>query len=209
MLLFRRHTVGFTIVELIIVTVVTGILATIVLVSYGQIERRAENTRVLASVKNWQQIIRTYQVFNGGKLPDDWTCLGVAVTDFPVDNAYNLGLGMCERGMIVSDTWTSEYKTVPPQPNKPAPTPDLLRRRASPGSGSMKSLVHGPKIIKGIIYASVSSQTQVSHPGAYLFYGLNDQPCPAGEAHKIHGKINICAHPLTPSTKTWIQVIDV
>ena len=199
---------GFTIVELLIVVVVIAILASITIVGYGNVRRSAENTAVLASVSNWEKSVKIYQATTE-KLPDDWTCLATSVSDFPADQAYNLGPGMCERGMIVSDVWTSEYKTTPPQPFKPTSTPDLLRQNASAGSGAMKPLVSGTKIIKGIIYAAVSNQTQVDHPGAYLFYALNDQACPAGEAHKIHDKVNVCARSLTAPVTNLDEVIDI
>jgi prepilin-type N-terminal cleavage/methylation domain-containing protein len=207
-MLIQKRDKGFTIVELLIVVVVIAILAAITIVSYNGIQRRASNTLVLASVTNWEKIIRLYQATNY-KLPDDWTCLGTSVNDFPVDNSFSLGVGMCERGMIVNDGWTSEFKTVPPQPSKPTPTPVLLRDNASPGSGAMKTLSDGSKVIKGIIYAAVSNQTQVDHPGAYLFYALSGQACPQGEAHKIHGSVNVCARSLTAAGTAWIDAIDV
>jgi len=202
-----RHTKGFTIVELLIVIVVIAILAAITIVSYNGIQRRASNTNVLTSVSNWEKIIRIYQATNS-KLPDDWTCLGTSANDFPVDATFSLGVGMCERGMIVADNWTSEFKTTPPHPTKPTSTPVLLRQNASPGSGAMPTLSSGTKVIKGIIYAAVSNQTQVDHQGAYLFYGLNNQACPTGEAHAIHGSVNICARSLTPAGTAWIDAID-
>ena len=202
----KQH--GFTIVELLIVIVVIAILATITIVAYNGIQQRADNSVVLASVSNWERIIRLYQATTT-KLPDDWTCLGDSVTDFPADPAYALGDGMCERGMIVGDGWTSEYKTVPPQPTKPTPTPILLLQNASPGSGAMPALTNGTKIMKGIVYAAVSNQTQVDHPGAYLFYALKNQACPVGEAHAIYGDVNICARALTPPGTAWIDAIDV
>ncbi|MDB5162475.1 MAG: putative ral secretion pathway protein GspG [Candidatus Saccharibacteria bacterium] len=204
----QKQDKGFTIVELLIVVVVIAILAAITIVSYNGIQRRASNSIVLSSVSNWEKIIRLYQV-TSDKLPDDWTCLGTTVNDFPDDSAYGLGVGMCERGMIVADGWTSEFKTVPPQPTKPTPTPVLLRQNASAGSGAMKTLTNGTKVMKGVVYAAVSSQTQVSHPGAYLFYALDSQACPSGEAHKVHGNVNVCARALTAPGTAWIDAIDV
>lgn len=203
-----RGNKGFTIVELLIVVVVIAVLAAITIVSYNGTQDRAANSAVLASVKNWEGIIRLYQ-FTNAKLPEDWTCLGIDVSNFPEDTSFNLGPGVCERGMIVDDTWSSEYKIVPPQPSKPTPTPVLLRQNTSPGSGAMKTLSSGNKVIKGIVYAAVSDQTQVSHPGAYIFYGLKNQSCPSGEAHAIHGSVHVCARPLTPEGTAWIDAIDV
>jgi prepilin-type N-terminal cleavage/methylation domain-containing protein len=200
---------GFTIVELLIVVVVIAILASITIVGYGNVRRTAENTAVLASVSNWEKSIKIYQATTE-KLPDDWTCLGTSVDNFPRDDAYRLGPGQCERGMIVDDDeWTSEYKTGPPQPSKTTSTPNLLRQNTSPGSGAMKTLTSGPKIIKGIIYAVVfNDQTQVNHKGAYLFYALNSQACPVGEAHKIRGTVNVCARSLTGPATDITDVID-
>lgn len=201
---------GFTIVELAIVILIIGILATIVAVAYGGTQRRAENSKVLAAVAIWEKTIRLYQVNNTMKLPDDWTCLGTSAADFPVDTAYNLGAGMCERGMIVGDDmWTSEYKLVPPKPTKPTPTPVLLRQQSSPGSGAMKTLTSGTKIMKGIVYAAISSQTPVDYPGAYLFYALDNQACPPNEDHAIRGNVNVCARLLTKPGLAWIDAIDV
>lgn len=205
----QKQRTGFTIVELAIVIVVIGILAAIVVVAYSGMQRRADNAKVLASVDSWQKTIQLYQINNTMKLPDDWTCLGMSVEDFPLDSAFNLGPGMCERGMIVNDTWTSEYKIVPPQPFKPTPTPVLLRQETSPGSGATKTLSSGTKVIKGVIYAAVSNQTQVDYPGAYLFYALDQQACPTGEDHSIHGNVNICARLLTKPGLAWIDAIDV
>lgn len=206
----HRRKFGFTIAELAIVILIIGILATIVAVAYGGTQRRAENSKVLAAVAIWEKTIRLYQVNNTMKLPDDWTCLGTSAADFPLDTAYNLAAGMCERGMIVGDDmWTSEYKLVPPKPTKPTPTPVLLHQESSPGSGAMKTLTSGTKIMKGIVYAAISSQTPVDYPGAYLFYALDNQACPPNEDHAIRGTVNVCARLLTKPGLAWIDAIDV
>ena len=51
----HRRKLGFTIVELVIVIVIIGILATIVAVAYGGTQRRAENSKVLAAVATWEK----------------------------------------------------------------------------------------------------------------------------------------------------------
>ena len=208
MKLSQKSERGFTIVELIVVVLIIGILAAISIVSYSVVSRNAANASVMASVSSWEKNIKTYQAYSQ-KLPDDWTCLGMDVTDFPADPAYNLGPGMCERGMIVNDIWTSEFKTTPPQPSKPTSTPELLKQNTSPGSGATRTLTSGNKVIRGIIYASVSDPNQVNYPGAYIFYALDDKSCPAAEAFKIQGKVNVCARLLTKPGANWIDVIDV
>lgn len=74
---------GFTIVELLIVIVVIGILATTTTVAYNGIQTRAKNTAVGLEGGQWSKLLRAYQAVNGG-LPvaaGGYYCLG---TGFPV-----------------------------------------------------------------------------------------------------------------------------
>lgn len=76
---------GFTIVELLIVIVVIAILATIVMIAYNGISKRALNTVRLADMKAWVQNFELYRANHGG-FPgygptDTRYCLG---TGFPV-----------------------------------------------------------------------------------------------------------------------------
>jgi prepilin-type N-terminal cleavage/methylation domain-containing protein len=55
---------GFTIVELLIVIVVIGVLASITVVAYNGVQNRAYNTAVQSDLKNLAQ---TFEVYNGEK----------------------------------------------------------------------------------------------------------------------------------------------
>jgi len=71
---------GFTIVELLIVVVVIAILASITIVSYNGITKRAENALTLSLVKEWQTKLGIYNV-ERGSFPDgtyEYSCLTTA-----------------------------------------------------------------------------------------------------------------------------------
>lgn len=56
---------GFTLVELLIVIVVIAILATISIVAYTNIQRRAENAKTISGVTQYVTILHSYKVLNG------------------------------------------------------------------------------------------------------------------------------------------------
>lgn len=192
---------GFTIVELLIVIVVIAILAAITIVSYSGIRQRAENAAISTAVHNWENTIRLYQSTTE-KLPEDWTCLGQSVNDFPAVPSQSIGLGQCERNMIVvnpSPDWTSEFKTVPTSGQTLA-TPQLLAQNASPSSGVMPMVRAGTNgYMRGIVYSVIFDPAKAPKglPGAYLFYALTNQSCPAGRDYRTLGSISVCALKLT------------
>lgn len=83
----RKHVGrGFTIVELLIVIVVIGILATITIISYQGIQRKALNTARLAELKDWHKLFEIYKATTGSYPTGDGPgntnyCLG---TGFPI-----------------------------------------------------------------------------------------------------------------------------
>jgi prepilin-type N-terminal cleavage/methylation domain-containing protein len=72
---------GFTIVELLIVIVVIAILATISLVVYNGVQKRAKNSQIQAAVVSYAKSLKLYAVDNGA-LPNiaqsggSYACLG-------------------------------------------------------------------------------------------------------------------------------------
>ena len=80
-----RHNKGFTIVEIIVVVVVIAILAAITVVSYRNMQQRANNTKTIANIQQYVKAINTYKVFTGSypKVPGEapgtvtLTCLGL------------------------------------------------------------------------------------------------------------------------------------
>lgn len=111
-LLLRLKRAGFTIVELLIVIVIIGILAAITSVVYNGVIQRADNAKTVALVSQWEKSIRVYQLVSR-KLPNDWTCLGQSASEFTAISAESIGIGQCERNVIVANAspdWTSELK---------------------------------------------------------------------------------------------------
>jgi prepilin-type N-terminal cleavage/methylation domain-containing protein len=102
---------GFTIVELLIVIVVIGILATIVIVAYGGIQKRARNVSVINTASEYRTIFMAYAAQNG-QYPSGNTligyCLGSGYVDYNSD-----GIGDCVdngSGFYVSEN--SSYNTM-------------------------------------------------------------------------------------------------
>lgn len=69
MLAMKKSASGFTIVELLIVIVVIGILATISLVAYNGIQDRARSVKRQVALKDYDKIIEIYRAKNQGEDP--------------------------------------------------------------------------------------------------------------------------------------------
>lgn len=75
----KKRSVGFTIVELLIVIVIIGILASLVIVAYNGIQQRANNTTTMSAVTAHIKALRQYGVDNGVWPPNavsHWPCVG-------------------------------------------------------------------------------------------------------------------------------------
>ena len=89
----RRNdtTLGFTIVELLIVIVVIGILASISIVAYRGVQERAHNAKTVTVVRQYQRILETFAVDNDERLPRaNWACLG-EIEDYPATDGFDEG----------------------------------------------------------------------------------------------------------------------
>lgn len=77
MIIIRDKQLGFTIVELLIVIVIIGILATITIIVYNGIQTRAQNTATVQAVGEYAKGIHSYAVINGSYPQDaSFPCLG-------------------------------------------------------------------------------------------------------------------------------------
>lgn len=79
----RKSRSGFTIVELLIVIVVIGILASMTIVAYNGIQERARNVSWLTAMNHWRDLFEIYRATNGSypNVPNGDYCLG---TGFPL-----------------------------------------------------------------------------------------------------------------------------
>lgn len=192
---------GYTIIELVVVIIIIAILAVITIVSYGGVQQRAENAKTEALVHQWETSIRLLQV-RKAKLPNDWTCLGQSVSDFPEIASEAIGPGQCERNMVLinpSPDWTSEFKTAPTD-GQTKPTYQLLSSNATLSPGLLKMYRYGTNsYIRGIIYASIfePSRAPAGKPGAFIFYVLKNDACPSKQVYRVLGDLNVCALRLT------------
>lgn len=71
---------GFTIVELLIVIVVIGVLASITVVAYNGIQVRSRNAQVISGVRNIEIAMRQYATINSRYISPTVTCLGDGYT---------------------------------------------------------------------------------------------------------------------------------
>lgn len=99
MLRNKKHSYGFTIVELLIVIVVIGILAAIVIVAYNGVQGRSYDTSVKSDFRNLSQLLLKYQTENG-HLPANTTDLasaGIKVSKgaYDLTNTLSRNVGMC------------------------------------------------------------------------------------------------------------------
>lgn len=83
---------GFTIVELLITVTVIGILATIVVTSYGRAQAQSRNTQVAEHIKAYKKALLAYATQNGSYPVSTAACLG---TGYP-DLDGNATAGDCE-----------------------------------------------------------------------------------------------------------------
>jgi prepilin-type N-terminal cleavage/methylation domain-containing protein len=78
----RARYQGFTIVELLIVIVIIGVLATISTVAYNGVQQRANNAARVSEAVAWKKLFLAYKATNGAypSMPVGGYCLG---TGFP------------------------------------------------------------------------------------------------------------------------------
>lgn len=87
-----KYSLGFTIVELLIVIVVIGILAAITIVAFNGINSRARNTRTISVAQSYNKAMVAYRAVNNSYPPVNTgrACLGSGYGDTNAD-----GIGDC------------------------------------------------------------------------------------------------------------------
>lgn len=79
---------GFTLIELMIVTVIVGILAALAIPNYARVRERALVARAVGDVRALQFDIQDYQLRNGGALPNTLADIGRGSFPDPWGRAY-------------------------------------------------------------------------------------------------------------------------
>lgn len=62
-----RHRAGFTLVEIMIVVVIIGLLATMAIPMFGRVREHTQNSRFISDLRTFAQAFETYAMKNG-----DW-----------------------------------------------------------------------------------------------------------------------------------------
>lgn len=96
---------GFTIVELLIVMVIIGILASIVVVAYNGVTAKARNTAVVSVASDWVQLLNGYASLNGIQLSHDGytpVCLG-STENYPATAEFDEGVCVGDWGTVDED----------------------------------------------------------------------------------------------------------
>lgn len=112
---FRRSNHGFTVVELLVVIVTIGILATLVMVSYGQSRVSARNTARMAAVGDYLRILSLYDI-ETGVIPTQSTvrryCLSDKAPDLNNDSVKECGETPTGKTAIYNTNLITALKTI-------------------------------------------------------------------------------------------------
>lgn len=150
---------GFTLIELILVIVVIAILATITIVAYNQVQRRAYAARAAVVVDTYEKIIKLYRTDNGSfpSTSGDFICLGQPA-NYPTTSLY--AADTCSSwGSHTSAAFNSAVsaytRTIP--------------------DGSMPSMDGGGWTMRSVLYASFDGST-----ASFAYMPLPGGTCPRG-----------------------------
>lgn len=91
----KKSLSGFTLIELSIVIIVVGILASITLVSYRGATARANDAQTINAANQWMKALQMYRARNGS-LPNQFSCLG-ANYKYNQDGKGASGVGQCRQ----------------------------------------------------------------------------------------------------------------
>lgn len=162
---------GFTVIELLVITIVITILATITVVSYNGLRERAYNARVITSAGQWIKALKLYSRFSGGIYKDStvttsgglYVCLGTS-TSYPAITGYTAN--SCEwTGSAIGNYNTTFVSAV---------TGDVAPRD-SPYTDSLSFSVNGTATrARGLLYGYTGDGTTMTASKLYYWlYGAN------------------------------------
>lgn len=130
---FKRnphYSLGFTIVELLIVIVIIAILATLVIIGYRGLQQRANNVQTVLALEDTVKAIQSYAQYNQ-KYPEDntnpgvlaMTCIGDDYEDNKCMDVSSGSPGACNGtvSMVEASWFSNELKTLlnkSPMPSK-------------------------------------------------------------------------------------------
>ena len=84
----QRSQRGFTLIEMMIVTVIIGILAALAIPNYARVRERAMIARAIGDIKAIQSDVQDYSIRNGGAVPANLAAVGRASLLDPWGNPY-------------------------------------------------------------------------------------------------------------------------
>lgn len=156
--IYARAKHGFTIVELLVVIVVIGILASVATVAYKGIQARAENIRTSAAASQYIELFELYQIKYGhypgtvivdGLIQDQFHgCIGEA-SDFPAegvladDQCYYgfMGVNNISKGTTSSEVTADIRKMTAELPTASYPT--ITYKYGNPANPTVKWALRG------------------------------------------------------------------
>jgi general secretion pathway protein G len=184
---------GFTIVELLIVIVVIGVLASISVASFGGMSTRAEDSAIASKVTGIAKLVQSYAAVSGGYAPQaDWACVGEP-SDYPAENGYTA-------------EWCHQPYQAPPIPTgsdhpiNPALNTELKTVVNRVPSGRIPEVdVGGGTKYRGILYDSAATQNAGKPVLQYYVKGVRTT-CPSGVRLYAGATYTVCEYRFTDMT---------
>jgi general secretion pathway protein G len=115
---------GFTLVELMVVIVILGLLATLVVPKVVDKLGFANEKKAAADVTAIYNAVNEYALLNGGKFPDSLEAL-IAPDEH--------GRAILDREEVPTDPWGTPYFYEPPGPGQPKPRVGSYGKDGQPG----------------------------------------------------------------------------
>lgn len=180
---------GFTIVELLVVIVIIGILATITIVAYNGIRKRAQTTAIISAVRQYATIFEQYAVIHGRMPSADWACIG-GDTGLPAENGYEAGYCFKPSSSQVGDHPSSQVVEDAIAEITPAPPSPIIPEIEYMGGGYN---------YRGIIFDSESGTNNNKAVIEFFVSGVYDV-CPIGTMIARSSQWTRCDYPLSTNS---------